>query len=362
MALDAATLLSLLVQRDATLMLPRQASKAAPGVDWLFYFIFYLSLFFFLAIVIVMVIFALRYRQRREGEKPTASPAHSLALELTWTIIPTLLVLVIFGVGFRHYLAMTVAPRNALEIYVIGQKWNWLFRYPDGTLSSELHAPVNYPVRLIITSEDVIHSVFIPAFRLKKDAVPGRYNKAWFEATEPGEFALYCTEYCGTSHSDMIARVVIHEPGGFEKWLEEASDIFRDRTLPEVGEYLFKTRGCAQCHSVDGSYGTGPSLKGVFGYTHTLTDGSSIEAEENYLRESILFPQAKVVSGYQPVMPTYKGKLKDSEITALVEYIKSLSDRGAPRLTLEEAGESGAAAGESGAQAPAPPADSPEGS
>lgn len=309
---------------ESSFWMPPGVSTVARNVDWLFSFILAISVFFFLLIVVVMTLFVIRYR-RREGVAAEPSPSHNTAVEVTWTVIPLILVIVIFFFGFKGFLDMTTPPANAYEILVDGQKWNWSFTYPNGYVDSSLHVPVNRPVRLVMTSADVIHSLYVPAFRIKSDVVPGRYSKAWFEATEPGEYELFCAEYCGTSHSDMIAKVVVHPPGEFEGWLDKASNFLETMTPVEAGQKLFQVRGCQQCHSVDGTGKTGPSLLGVYGRTEAMTDGSSVVADENYIRESILEPMAKVVAGYEPVMPTYQGRLKDAEITAIIEYLKSLS-------------------------------------
>jgi cytochrome c oxidase subunit II len=324
--------------------LPEQASAGAPGVDRLFSFIFWLSLFFFALIIVLMVVFVVRYR-RREGVEPEPSPAHNTALEITWTGIPLLLVMVIFAWGFKVYLDTNVAPANAYEVQVTGQKWKWLFTYPTGHVDDNLHVPVDQPVRLVMTSEDVIHSFYIPAFRIKHDVVPGRYSTLWFKATKPGEYQVFCAEYCGTGHSDMLAKVIVHEPGGFEKWMDEVGNMFKSMTPVQVGEKLYRVRGCAQCHSIDGKAGVGPTFQGVFGHQVPLKGGATVVADENYVRESILEPQAKIVAGFEPVMPTFKGKLNDREITAVIEFLKSLSGTGekspaAPSAGAENKGKS----------------------
>jgi len=305
--------------------MPSQASTTAGGVDWLFNFILYISLFFFLLIVGLMVFFVVRYR-RKAGRQAEKTATHHTALEATWTIIPIILVLIIFYLGFTTFMNMSTPPSNTYEINVTGQKWQWLFTYPNGYVDENLHVPVGVPVRLIISSEDVIHSLFIPAFRVKKDAVPGRYTNAWFEATIPGEYEIFCAEYCGTSHSDMIAKVVVHPPGEFELWLENASDFLETMSPAEAGEKLFAARGCKQCHSIDGEAGIGPTFQGILGRRVVIEDGETITVEENYIRQSILDPQSQIVAGFEPVMPTYKGRLKDREITALIEYMKTLSE------------------------------------
>jgi cytochrome c oxidase subunit 2 len=304
--------------------LPVRASSTAGEVDTVFYVIFAISFVFFALIVALMVWFAIRYR-RREGHSVERSSHANVRLEIAWTIVPTLLVILIFWLGFRTFLDVSTPPANAYQISVTGQKWQWFFTYPNGYVTSELHVPVNQPVHLTMTSEDVIHSLWIPAFRVKKDVVPGRYNTTWFEATAPGEYPLLCTEYCGTGHSDMLSRVIVHEPGLFEVWLREASD--RLGTLPpaEAGRQLYETKGCAQCHSIDGSALIGPTFKDLYGTENRLKDGSTVRIEDNYIRESIVDPMAKIVAGYDPVMPTYAGKLKDQEITMLIAFFKSIS-------------------------------------
>ncbi len=191
-------------------------------------------------------------------------------------------------------------------------------------MDENLHVPVSTSVRLVMTSEDVIHGFFIPAFRIKHDVVPGRYERLWFKAVRAGEYQIYCTQYCGKGHSEMLAKVVVHEPGGFEKWLENAGNFLNRMPPAQAGEKLLITRGCKQCHSVDGSGGTGPTFKGIWGHNVALRGGATVLVDENYLRESIVDPQAKIVAGFEPVMPTFKGRLKDKEITAVIEYLKTV--------------------------------------
>ncbi len=309
-------------QSPGTFWMPPEASTLAADVDWVFYFIFAICIIFFLLIVFLMVFFVIRYH-RREGQEPESSPHHNTFLEIVWTGIPILLVLLIFYFGFKTFMESKIVPANTLNIYVTGQKWNWLFQYPNGYVDSNLHIPVDTPVQLIIRSEDVTHSLFIPAFRLKMDAVPGRYTYAWVQAKEMGTFPVYCAEFCGTKHSDMLADTVVHEPGQYEVWLENASNLLNTMTPVEAGGYLVKKR-CSQCHTVDGTANTGPSLLGIWGESQTLKDGTSATADENYVRESLLEPSVKIVSGFENVMPSFKGKLKENEIMAIIEYIKTL--------------------------------------
>ncbi len=302
---------------------PAQASENAPAVDFLFNFILYISAFFFALVITLMVVFVVRYR-RRAGVEAQKTATHNTKLELAWSIIPGILLMTMFVMGAKAYVEMRNPPDDALEIQVTGQKWAWSFTYPNGHVDPELHVPVGQPVRLVLTSEDVIHSLFIPAFRIKMDAVPGRYTKEWFKATETGSFQIFCAEYCGTKHSDMLSQVVVHPAGEYEKWLADSSNLLAKLTPVEAGKKLYETYGCKACHTLDGTPGIGPSWKGLYGRHETFTDGTNAVAEENYIRESIVDPQAKIVAGFGPVMPTFKGKLKDAEITAIIEYIKSL--------------------------------------
>jgi cytochrome c oxidase subunit II len=308
----------------ATFWMPTKASTTAQDVDWVFYLIYGISVFFFALITFLMTLFVIRYRRTRSRREAEASPAHNTALEVTWSVIPTIIVIGIFWMGFKVFLDIATPPANAYEILVTGQRWSWEFTYPNGHVDGTLHVPVDTPVQLVMTSEDVIHSFFVPAFRVKRDVVPGRYTKTWFEATRAGEYDIFCAEYCGTNHSTMLAKVVVHPPGDFETWLAEASDFLERMSPAEAGERLYISRGCAQCHSVDGRPGIGPTFQGVFSHEVVLRDGSRVLADEDYLRESILEPNAKVVAGFDPVMPTYQGRLSDREITAIIEYIKTL--------------------------------------
>ena len=308
--------------------LPPKASTYAPEVDRVFNGILLITTFFCLLIFAGMLYFAIKYRHR-PGHEGGESPGHSTALELTWTIVPTIIVLVVFYYGFRGYLDMTVVPPNAYEITVESKMWNWGFVYPNGHVNPELHIPQNRPVRLILTSGDVIHSLYIPAFRSQKQAVPGRYNRFWIQATELGEYPVYCAQYCGTNHSEMITKLVVHAPADFDAWLETASNLekrpeFQQQGPAWAGNEIIKGRGCLQCHSLDGSAGTGPTFKDLFGRQETLNDGS-VAVDENYVRESILYPNKHIVQGYQAVMPSFLGQLKDREIDWIIAAMKTHS-------------------------------------
>lgn len=303
--------------------MPSQSSSVAAEVDGVFSFIFWISMVFFVGIVGALLYFVVRYR-RRPGMAAERTVHHSTLLEVTWSVIPFLLLIVIFVVGFTTFVTMASEPQNPYEIRVVGKMWVWSFQYPNGYIDDVLHVPVDQPVKLIMSSDDVIHSVFIPAFRVKRDVIPGRYTSLWFEATEVGTFDLFCTEYCGTKHSDMITSVVVHPSGEFQAWLEKASNFLETMSPAEAGKVLYKRRGCAQCHSVDGTKMVGPTFQQLYGQTAELDTGDTITVDDNYIRESILEPQAKARAGYRKVMPTYQGQLKDEEINAIIEYIKTL--------------------------------------
>jgi len=310
----------------ATFWLPVSASTVAPDIDSLWGFVFWMSTFFFLLIVGMMVVFAIRYRRRAgDLENLDKGPSHNSMLEAAWIIIPTLLVIVIFIWGFRGFMRLSVVPANAMEVTVTGQKWFWSFSYPEGASTvNDLVVPVDQPVKLLMSSQDVIHSFFVPAFRIKRDVLPNRYQVAWFEATQVGEYDLFCTEYCGTSHSEMIGKVRVLTRADYNTWLEESTLGAEGMDPVELGRRLYVSKACITCHTIDGTPNNGPSFLGVFGHQVELANGTSVTADENYLRESILSPMSKVVAGYQPIMPTYQGLLKDAELDALVAYIKSL--------------------------------------
>jgi cytochrome c oxidase subunit 2 len=310
----------------------RSSSTVSADVDGLYYFIFYLSLFFFLLISFMLVAFIIKYRHREGGKPHEPAAGHSTALELTWTIIPTVLLLVVFYYGFRGFLDMMVEPPNSYEVLVTGTQWNWTFTYEGQYVSDDgkLHIPVNTPVRFVLSSNDVIHSLFLPAFRLKKDVVPGRYNRFWAQATETGESDIYCAEYCGIKHSQMLSNVVVETPAEFEKFIERIKDWTKTKTPLQAGEMLYNTRGCAQCHSIDGTAKIGPTWKDMFGSQVPIVGKGNVVADEDYIRESILYPNAKVVQGFQnpsggSQMSSFLGQLNDNDIMAIISYMKSIS-------------------------------------
>lgn len=309
-----------------TIWMPPASSTIAGQVDWLFYLILYISIFFFVLVVGGAIFFTLKYR-RRGAAKPLSQVDHNLKLELAWTIVPLIIVAVLFVYGFNIFMKMNIAPKDALEIKVTGQRWMWTFDYPEGVNSvNELVVPAGRPVKLLMSSTDVIHSFFVPDFRIKMDVLPNRYSVVWFEAPDPGEHNIFCTEYCGKGHSEMLARVKVVGTREYALWIEQSSGPGEGVSLEDYGASLYKSRRCVTCHSTDGSLNVGPSFKGIFGESTGLQGGGTAKVDENYIRESILDPQAKVVAGYQPVMPTYQGLLKDRDIDAIVAYIKSLRE------------------------------------
>ena len=328
-------------------LMPVQASTVAGRVDALYFFLIAVTAFFSLLIAGLIIRFAIVYRRRRDDEYPR--PIHgSLALELIWTIIPFMIAMVIFVWGASVFVTLKRPPNDALQVYAVGKQWMWKLQHLEGRREiNELHVPVGRPVRVTLTSEDVIHSFYVPAFRIKQDAVPGRYTTAWFEATKPGTYHLFCAEYCGTQHSGMIGRVVVMDPAEYQLWLggEHANGAAGSGTPPVAvaGQDLFDKLGCQTCHGAAG--GLGPALTGLPGSTVKLQDGGTVVADDNYIRESILNPQAKVVAGYQPVMPTFKGQVSEEQLIQLITYIKALG------LASGGGGAPQAPAGAQGAQA-----------
>jgi cytochrome c oxidase subunit 2 len=300
--------------------LPERASSYAGEVDALFYFITSVTAFFTVAVLVTLLFFAIKYRRRSDAERPKEIHG-SLALELTWTLIPLGIVVVMFVWGAKVFFHMNRPPDDAMTVSVVGKRWMWKLQQPTGQREiNELHVPVGRAVKLVITSEDAIHSFFVPAFRIKKDAVPGRYNVAWFRATKTGTYHLFCAEYCGTEHSKMIGRVVVMEPEAYQTWLAGGPP---PESPVVAGEKLFTELNCVTCHRPD-SAGRGPVLQGIFGRPVKLASGDTVVADEAYVRESVVNPAAKVVAGYQPVMPTYQGQVSEEQLISLVAYIESL--------------------------------------
>lgn len=334
--------------------LPIQGSEYAKSWDLLYSFLFWVCVFFFVVVIIPMIFFVIKYRER-PGIKSAHHLSHNLLLEFTWTAIPSVIVMIIFVWGWIAYKETDVPPPNAMEVRVIAKSWNWTFQYDDGrTTTNDMYVPTGRPIKLLITSEkaDVLHSFFVPNFRIKKDAVPGMFSITWFKTDVPGQHIIFCAEYCGADHSNMMGRVIALPPEEYEKWRwgaeiplpppvglplpsrpeTKASGIFDTRTakvkspLAIHGEKLVMSMGCTGCHTTDGSQKIGPSYKGMFGRDVQLADGSKVVADENWIREKIETPQRRTVRGYEGLlMPSYAGQLNEQELNAVIEYMKTLN-------------------------------------
>ncbi len=339
--------------------LSRQSSTLAANHDLLFWFITWLCVFFFVLLMGLGIFFTIKYR-RRPGVPQQRCVAHNTPLELLWSLGPLVILIGIFFWAFDLYMDAHVAPAGAEEVTVVAQKWNWSWTYDNGAATREFAnvantdvpvfaVPAGKPVKLIMTSRDVIHALYVPDFRTKIDVFPGRYTTLWFEAMEAGEeHYLFCAEYCGDQHSQMAAVIKVLEPGVTAggppaniPWQDElygdwkSRMAFDDRPLKEVGATLYITKACNSCHSIDGSVGTGPSWLNVYGSEEKITGGTTVTVDENYIRESILVPAAKIVEGFSNQMNSFQGQLTEREIMALITYIKSLSEEG--RVELEAA-------------------------
>jgi cytochrome c oxidase subunit 2 len=289
-------------------------------MDLLYAFIVAVCAFFTVLVAALVVYFAVKYR-RRNPDDVGADIHGSLSLELTWTFIPFVLSLVMFAWGASLFFRLATPPANAMELFVVGKQWMWKVQHPEGVREiNEMHVPIGRPVRITLGSEDVLHDYSIPAFRVKMDAVPGKLTTLWFEATVPGRYHIFCAEYCGTKHSGMIGEVIAMQPQDYEVWLAGGRST---GTAAQNGERLFSDLACITCHKTD-STGRGPSLLGVFGSQVELTDGRKVTADENYLRESIMNSQAKVVKGYQGIMPAFQGMVSEENLMQLIAYIRTL--------------------------------------
>lgn len=324
---------------QAILFLPDQASTFAERVDLLHYFVIIVTMLGSLGVGLTALFFFVKYRRRRDHQT-TEYVVPSMSIEFLFVSIPLMLFLVWFVIGLRDFTFLTNPPKNSLDVYVMAKQWMWKFSYPEGPNGvNVLHVPANRPVRLLVTSRDVIHSFYVPEFRIKIDALPNRYTQIWFEATKTGTFQVLCTEYCGLDHSRMLAEVIVMEPAEYDRWLEEQrrgdlqnrQDALADVSLvsPSAdmvvqGQRLAGDQGCFKCHSADGEPHIGPTFLGMYGRVERLEDGRSVVADEGYITQSMMDPGLHIVAGYQNVMPTYQGRLHAGESAAIVEYIKSL--------------------------------------
>jgi cytochrome c oxidase subunit 2 len=302
--------------------IPESASTFAGDVDAVYFYISGVTVFFVTLISLVIIFFVIRYRRRNAFEIPRPIEG-STKLETLWSVIPLLIAMSIFVWGTKVYFTQYRPPQNAMEIYVVGKQWMWKFQHPTGQREiNELHVPVGRRVKLIMTTEDTIHDLFVPAFRTKADVVPGKYTSIWFEATKPGTYHFFCAEYCGMNHSGMRGFVEVMEPAAFDNWLSGNAN---QMSPAAAGHTMFESLGCASCHGANAEGGRGPALIGVYGSNVVLSGGGTVRADESYLRESIIIPQAKVVTGFGPIMPSFQGQVTEEQLLALVAYIKSLS-------------------------------------
>ena len=317
-------------------LFPEQVSTFAQDIDNLFYFIFYASIVLLAIVTFGMIYLAIKYRFKKNDEvRLTSSIDHNSILESSFVIIPLILVSITFVWGIKSYLNMVTVPNDAIEMKITGQSWYWTWDYPDGgpsnvfSTAQPLVLPVNTPIKIVLSSTDVLHSFYIPVMRAKMDVLPNRYNVMWFDAKKVGEYSIFCTEYCGTQHSQMSGTVKIVPIKVYEKWLTEAGSEDDDLPLDELGAKLYTKKACITCHTLDGSALVGPSYlqtSQMWGQERVFDDGSSVTIDDNYIRNSILEPQSQIVAGYQGVMPTYQGVLNDRELDALIAFLKTLKE------------------------------------
>ncbi len=301
-------------------LFPPNASSVATEMDLLYLFIVAVCAFFAIVVTALVVVFTIKFRRRHPDD--VGRDIHgSLALELTWTIIPFILSMIMFAWGASLFYRLSRPPADSMDIFVVGKQWMWKVQHPEGVREiNELHVPAGRNIRITLGSEDVLHDYSIPAFRVKMDAVPGKWTTMWFRATVPGTYHIFCAEYCGTRHSGMIGQVIVMAPEDYETWLAGGRS---SGSAVENGERLFTDLACITCHKTDAT-GRGPSLVGIFGARVPLADGRDVTADDNYLRESIMDSQAKIVKGYQPIMPAFQGRVSEEQLMQLVAFIKTL--------------------------------------
>jgi cytochrome c oxidase subunit 2 len=307
------------------IMMPPQGSAFAGEVDTVYMALFWLSAVLFLGIVIPAFYFAWRYRYK--AGRVTPHQTHNTTLEIVWSVAPLLLCVGIFFWGLKGWMEYSVAPGEAMEIQITARKWNWAFEYPDGSRDAgRLHVPINKPVKFIMTSEDVIHDFFVPDMRVKHDIIPGRYTEVWFTPNVPGEHHITCAEYCGKGHSDMQATLIVESDADFQNYLATGGtewEAYKDN-MAAWGKIQWERKGCNSCHTLDGNKSKGPSWKGIWGKMEKMNNGTVVLVDEAYIKESENMPQAKIVDGFQPIMPTFQGLIKPHEFEGIVALIKSL--------------------------------------
>ncbi|MGE3974142.1 MAG: cytochrome c oxidase subunit II [Bdellovibrionales bacterium] len=302
--------------------MPPQISTFAADFDNLYAFLIWSSLISAVLMIGGMLYFVFKYSRKTPNDK-TAYISHNAILEFLWSFIPLVLFMAVFVWGWIVYYKQRNPPPDSMEIHVTARQWLWEFEYKNGKkTTNEIYAPVGVPVKLVMTSADVIHSFYVPSFRQKQDVVPGMYTQTWFQAEQKGVYQVFCTEFCGTNHSSMLAKVHVVDKSDFDVWM--GADPNAGKSLAERGADLYKVKGCNACHTVDGAKSIGPTFKGLWARSEELADGSKITVDENYVRESILTPQAKLVKGYPPTMPSFQGVLNDEEIKAMIEFMKTV--------------------------------------
>ena len=314
------------MQRLLHAIFPSQASNMAPKVDNIYFALLALCGTVAILIFLVAAFFCIRYRRGTKVDR-TPLKGSPIPLEITWTAIPLFIFIGIFFWAAEVFFGMSRPPADATEIYVVGKQWMWKIQHPDGRREiNELHLPVGQPVKLIMTSQDVIHDFFVPGFRTKQDVVPGRYTTEWFTPTQPGRYHIFCSQYCGTNHALMVGTVYVQEPAEQARWLAQqpAPD-----SLVSIGERAFHTRGCSGCHAPNAAI-RAPLLDGIYGKQVPLSDSTLVTANEQYLRDSILLPNKQISAGYQPIMPTFQGQISEEELNAIIAYLKSLGEKEAP--------------------------------
>jgi cytochrome c oxidase subunit 2 len=314
---------------NASALFPREASTIAPYTDALYFFLVLITVVGLLLVGALVFGFAVRYRKERN---PVATQVEgSTLLEATWTIIPLALFLIVFVWGALLYFRIYNPPANAMNIYVVGKQWMWKSEHPGGQHEiNNLHVPAGVPIQLTMISQDVFHSFSIPDFRVKREVIPGRYSTVWFEATTPGTYHIFCTQYCGTKHSGMIGEVTVLTPDEYKKWTEGSTS---GMSLAQNGERLFASMGCNACHT-GGPGARGPSLANVYGSKIRMANGSEVQVNEAFLRDAILNPSQHAMAGYAPIMPTYQGQISEEGLIDLVEFIKSLKTNYRVQQTL----------------------------
>jgi len=308
-------------------LFPPQASTTAHQVDALYLALTLISLFFMAAVFLPILFFCIKYRRGSPADRSHPSTGSNL-IELGWTTLPTVMGLALFAWGAIDYFRIERKPDNAIEVQVVGKQWMWKIQHAEGKREiNELHIPVDETIALRLTSQDVIHSFFVPAFRVKQDVVPGKYTSEWFKPTRTGEYHIFCSQYCGTQHAQMIGRVVVMQAQAYERWLKSGE---QTESIVRAGERLFHNRGCSGCHAPNSKFHA-PLLEGLYRNPVPLSDGTMVTADDQYLRDSILQPAKQISAGYDNIMPSYSGHLREEEIMQLIAYLKAIGQEEPPQ-------------------------------